>query len=82
MDIAMNDSALMDRTATVLPAAEALGQSPIPILRRLKVEENPTKVIITGRLPSYYYKQLAQETILPHLAGRELVNRVVVIAKG
>lgn len=78
----MNDSALLDRTASPHAAAEALGQSPIPILRRLKVEEQATKVVLTGRLPSYYFKQLAQETILPHLAGRELVNRVVVIAKG
>lgn len=78
----MNDSALLERTATPHAASEALGHSPIPILRRLKVEESPQKVILTGRLPSYYYKQLAQEAVLPHLAGRELVNRVVVIAKG
>lgn len=78
----MNDSAIIDRPASSHAAADALGQSPIPMLRRLSVEEHPTKVVITGRLPTYYYKQLAQETILPHLAGRELVNRVVVIAKG
>jgi hypothetical protein len=78
----MNDSALIERTASLRAAAEALGQSPIPILRRLKVEEHPTKVVLSGRLPSYYYKQLAQEAILPHLAGRELVNRVIVVSKG
>jgi hypothetical protein len=80
--MAMNDSALLDRAAAPTAATEALGQSPIPILRRVKVEENSHKVILSGRLPSYYYKQLAQEAILPYLAGRELVNRVIVIAKG
>lgn len=78
----MNESATLERLATPNTAATALGLSPIPILRRLKVEENASKVILSGRLPSYYYKQLAQEAVLPHLAGRELVNRVVVIAKG
>ena len=80
--MAMNNTALIDQLASTTAAAEALGQSPIPILRRLKIEENSHKVVISGRLPSYYYKQLAQETVLPFLAGRELVNRVVVIAKG
>jgi hypothetical protein len=61
------------------PAGAALRQSPIPALRRLSVEETETTVLIQGRVSSYYHKQLAQETIMPHLGERELVNRVVVI---
>ncbi len=62
-----------------LAATQALQQSPIPALRGLILEENESAVVIKGHVASYYLKQLAQETILPVLAGRELVNRVQVI---
>jgi hypothetical protein len=35
--------------------------------------------MILGRVPSYYLKQLAQETVMPALNGRALVNRVTVV---
>lgn len=76
----MDVSMLTGNPASV-GAAEALRHSPIPALRRLTLEETPTHVVLTGRLPSYYFKQMAQETILPFLEGRELMNRVVVHAK-
>lgn len=63
-------------------AVDALRQSPIPVLRYLSIEESASQVILMGRLPSYYYKQLAQETVLPFLAGRMLVNQVIVSEKG
>ncbi len=56
----------------------ALRHSPIPALRKLSVEETDTAVILSGKVSSYYYKQLAQETILPLLGSRELRNRVAV----
>src|SRR5438309_1903037 len=59
-------------------AADALRQSPIPALRKLSVEESDTVVIILGSVSSYYLKQLAQETIMPMLDGRQLQNRVTV----
>jgi hypothetical protein len=60
-------------------ATQALRQSPIPALRRLALEETDTIVTIQGRVSSYYLKQLAQETVLPVLSGRQLVNRVLVV---
>lgn len=51
----------------------------IPVLRRVMVEESPDAVILTGTLPSYYLKQLAQEAILPRLGGRLLLNRIDVV---
>jgi hypothetical protein len=68
-------------TATVeqLPATQALRHSPIPALRRLDLEETDRSVVITGSVSSYYLKQLAQETILPVLSGRELRNHVNVV---
>jgi hypothetical protein len=62
-----------------LTAASALRQSPIPALRRLVLEESHEAVVIYGHLPSYYLKQLAQETVMPTLGGRELRNRIVVV---
>jgi hypothetical protein len=62
-----------------LTAASALRQSPIPALRRLVLEESQEAVVIYGHLPSYYLKQLAQETVMPTLGGRELRNRIVVV---
>jgi hypothetical protein len=60
-------------------AAVALRQSPIPALRKLTVEETDEAVVIRGRVTSYYQKQLAQEALMPHLDGRCLHNRVVVV---
>jgi hypothetical protein len=57
----------------------ALRQSPIPALRKLTVEETDTTVVIHGSVASYYLKQLAQETLMPYLGGRQLLNRVAVV---
>jgi hypothetical protein len=59
--------------------ALALRRSPIPALRKLTLEENENSIIIQGQVTSYYLKQLAQETILPLLDGRQLLNRVQVV---
>jgi hypothetical protein len=59
--------------------AAALRQSPIPALRKLSVEECDGAVVLRGSVSSYYLKQLAQETVMPTLAGRELLNRVTVV---
>lgn len=57
----------------------ALRSSPIPALRKLSLAESETTVTIQGQVASYYLKQLAQETILPLLDGRQLLNRVQVV---
>jgi hypothetical protein len=57
----------------------ALRRSPIPALRKLTLAESETTVTIQGQVSSYYLKQLAQETILPLLDGRQLLNRVQVV---
>ena len=57
-------------------AIALLRQSPIPALRKLCVEESEDAVVILGCVSSYYLKQLAQETVMPVIDGRQLVNRV------
>ena len=68
-------------TATVQEsrAASVLRESPIPALRKLSIEETEAIVLINGKVPSYYLKQMAQETIMPLLEGRALVNHVLVV---
>ena len=60
-------------------AEQALRESPIPALRRLVVAETEAQVVITGRVSSYYLKQLAQEAVLPVLEKRSLLNQVTVV---
>jgi hypothetical protein len=61
------------------PVVQALRRNAVPPLRRLKVAETKTVVELTGTVPSYYLKQLAQEAVLPLLAGRRLLNHVEVV---
>ena len=65
-------------TSVVSPhqASAALRKSPIPALRKLSVEETDGCVTLRGSVNSYYLKQLAQETIMACLDGRELSNQV------
>jgi hypothetical protein len=63
-------------------AATALRHSPIPPLRKLAVEETDTTVVLLGSVSSYYLKQLAQESVMSVLDGRELLNRVLVVRNG
>jgi hypothetical protein len=45
----------------------------------LRVKESETEIVITGTLPTYFLKQLAQETVRPVLGERRLLNLVVVV---
>lgn len=66
-------------TAVLVPEpAAVMTSSPLPQLRRLVVTVSDGEVVITGRVPSYYLKQLAQETVRPALGSRTLLNRVEV----
>lgn len=70
----------MSLLATEASSAEAaLRRSTIPVLRRINVRETDKFIILTGRVRTYYQKQLAQQAVMPYLAGRRLVNRVVVL---
>ncbi len=59
--------------------ARALKKSSHPALRNLCVEGTEGNLIISGKVSSYYLKQLAQETIMSCREGMCLVNRVDVI---
>jgi hypothetical protein len=68
----------MSVTLETSAIAQALRRSKIPALRLVNVEETDTAVVLTGTVPSYYLKQLAQETVLP-LCDKRLINKVEVV---
>ena len=55
-----------------------LSISPLPQLRRLVVTVSEEEIVITGRVSSYYLKQLAQEALRSTLGERRLLNLVEV----
>lgn len=58
----------------------ALATSPQPEVRRLSLVIGPTELVISGRVSSFYLKQVAQETIKTAADGKRVVNRVEVAA--
>lgn len=70
----------MSAPAVLLPPApaEALSCHPVPQLRRLVVTETEAEVVITGRVATFYQKQLAQEAVRGAVGGRRLLNQVEV----
>ncbi len=68
---------------TLLPdlesrAREALSSSPIHALRALRVRLDGERLRISGRVESFYYKQLAQEAVRAVSAGHPVENAVKV----
>jgi hypothetical protein len=60
--------------------SDVLTCSPIGQLRRLSVRETDTEVVITGRVSSYYLKQMAQEALRAAAGHRAIRNAVEVCA--
>jgi hypothetical protein len=67
-------------TATQLSrsAADALRDCSLPFIRHLDVAETDDEIVLSGRVGTYYYKQLAQEAVMPVLGDRRLRNAIVV----
>lgn len=61
------------------PLSAIFEQKKIPGLTRIQVEESDSVVILTGTVPSFYHKQLAQEALISLLNGRKLVNHLLVV---
>lgn len=59
-------------------AREALASSPIVELRELLLQQFGRRAILAGKVSCFYYKQLAQETVRPHLDLLHLDNQVQV----
>ena len=60
-------------------AISMLKQSPLSALHNLEVTASEDAIVLTGRVGSYYYKQLAQEAVVPVAGDREIVNKIRVL---
>ncbi|QDV66936.1 hypothetical protein Poly24_06250 [Rosistilla carotiformis] len=61
-----------------MQARNRLHESPITELRDLEIVEDGECLCISGRVRSFYHKQLAQETVRQTAPGWTVVNRVAV----
>ena len=57
-------------------AIMALQQSPISALHNLEVTTEGDLIILSGKVGSYYFKQLAQETVSSVAGHREVINNI------
>lgn len=72
----------IDRTmGEVKSAQEALWGHSVIELRDLVVGREGRSLVITGRVMSFYHKQLAQETVRPHINDLRLSNQVCVVPR-
>ncbi|MEM8733059.1 MAG: BON domain-containing protein [Planctomycetota bacterium] len=55
-----------------------LSESPIAEIRRVKVEQQGDRVLLQGRVRSFYAKQMAQETVREAAGKLHIVNTVSV----
>jgi hypothetical protein len=62
-------------------ATDLLASSSVRELRELRVDGTATQLHLTGRVSSFYHKQLAQEAVRSVTQGRQIVNRVLVSRK-
>lgn len=63
----------------VLDLKRVLAQSSYPDLRRLRITASENIVTLSGIVPSFFLKQVAQESLRTCLGGRRLINNVVVV---
>lgn len=59
-------------------ALAVLAANSVAELRFLRVDEDENEIHLSGRVRSFYHKQLAQEAIRPIAEGRRVINRVTV----
>ena len=57
-------------------AQSALSSSPIYSLRELHVEREDDSLLLSGRVESFYHKQLAQEVVRAVAEGCRVVNSI------
>jgi len=70
---------LRSHSEAVTQARSALTKSPVFALRGLDVAQSGERLLISGRVRTFYHKQLAQEAVRHVVNGLRLVNLVEVV---
>jgi hypothetical protein len=70
-----------DPQASLQAVAErALRSGPYPALKKLSCDYRDGVLVLWGRLPTYYLKQIAQEVVAHHVKGLGRIdNRIQVV---
>ena len=63
-------------TCATKAATAVLAENSVRELRLLRVDRTANDLQLTGRVRSYYHKQLAQEAVRSVAGGLQVVNRV------
>ena len=71
--ISMADS---EATDFCRQAQQALTASPIHAMHELRIERENDTMILSGRVDTFYHKQLAQEIVRAVIHGQPLVNSI------
>lgn len=71
----MIDSALRDSTGRI---RLLLSESPMAEVRRIRVEQDGDRVLLQGRVATFYAKQMVQETARRANCGLHIINSVSV----
>jgi hypothetical protein len=61
-----------------LAARGALTSSPIVALQKLEVCNQGNRLLLSGRVSTFYHKQLAQEVVRAVADGVQLINTITV----
>ena len=69
----MIDSGFRDITGRI---RHLLAESPISDVRRVDVEQVGDRVLLSGRVRTFYAKQMAQETVRSAVGKLQIVNSV------
>jgi len=64
---------------TIAQAKQNLERSAISDIRRLEIERDGERLVLSGRVRSFYHKQLAQEIVRSAADGAEIANAVSVV---
>jgi hypothetical protein len=60
-------------------ARSALLRSNIYVLRKLQIDRDGDRLLLRGRVESFYHKQLAQELVRAEVIGSEVMNALQVV---
>lgn len=71
--VILSDEDLVERVVRVIH--ERTGR----MVRGLRVDVQPGRVVLRGLSPSYYYKQLASHAAMEELAGQIVANEITVV---
>lgn len=66
----------MQATELCQHAQQALEASPIRVLRDVRVDREGKTLVLSGRVESFYQKQLAQELVRTVVSNCELKNSI------